>query len=418
MTGNVLLAIGLVLTTASQLRLPAVPLGPGEVFILLWLGYASFRLVALDSIANPGALFTIGAFWFCFALALSIGTCIVVLRQQLDASSMSHDTFAYLLVLVMSCLIVATMRPATDIRRTAWLVVGIWDVALIIQIAIGWNVIDFPEVQPWYWDRFRGWSENPNQIALFCAILTPLSLHLALSHKGIAPRIFGLLSCIFSFVGGRLTKSDAFLLSTLAATIFFLALRIRTWLTSDEYRTGFRFGAAVLIVVAAIPLAASLSPYALATADEAEGFALSLAKDGGGEGTKQTAAVRASLWEAALKTGLSSASLGLGPGPHLEKPNTLHSEFLPTPFEAHSTLLDVFTQGGLLGVLAVCCLFAGVLIVLLRAKLDALGAGMAALLLFSFGHFVLRHPIVWFVLAASLVVGSATAKAPSFRNGG
>ena len=111
-----------------------------------------------------------------------------------------------------------------------------------------------------------------------------------------------------------------------------------------------------------------------------------------------------------MRSGLETGSLGLGPGPHLERPNVINRHALPTPFEAHSTLLDVFTQGGLLGVIAVCSLFAGTFLLMLRARLDALVALTAALAIFSISHFVLRQPIVWFALALSLILGSERAR--------
>src|SRR4051794_12700664 len=106
---NALLAFGIVLTTASQLRLPAVPLGVGEVCLVLWLGIASLRLVISGRICNPSAVLQIGAFWACFAFALSVGTCLALLIDELDPSTMLHDAMAYLLAAAITCLIAATM---------------------------------------------------------------------------------------------------------------------------------------------------------------------------------------------------------------------------------------------------------------------------------------------------------------------
>jgi hypothetical protein len=201
-----------------------------------------------------------------------------------------------------------------------------------------------------------------------------------------------------------------------AAVVFFL-LRLRSWLTSQQHRFSFRSVVAVLVVTAAVPLALTLAPYAVATADEFEGLAISLAKDRGGEATKRTASLRVQLWEDALRRGLQAGSFGLGPGPHLEKPNVADNRLLPTPFEAHSTLLDIFTQGGLLAVIAVCSLFAGAFLLAFRAKLDALAALFVALAIFSISHFILRHPIVWFAFTLSLILGSARAPSAHTRIG-
>jgi hypothetical protein len=291
-----------------------------------------------------------------------------------------------------------------------------WNIALALQLALGWNVISLPSVDPWYWDRFRGWAENPNQVALYCAVLTPLSLSLALSSKGLG-RVAGSFSCLLTFFVGRLTKSDTYLVAMVTATALLIVLRLRTWLTAPEHRFGLRFPAAALIAVAAAPLLLSLTPYAIATAGDVESLAISLAKDRGGEATQRTASLRVQLWEDALHRGLEAGSLGLGPGPHLEKPNVPNNNLLPTPFEAHSTLLDVFTQGGLIGVIAVCGLLAVIFILAIQARLDALAALIAALAIFSISHFILRHPVVWFALTIGLILGSSHAPPTHARSG-
>lgn len=408
MMGNALLAFGIVLTTATQLRLPGVPLGVGEICLVLWLGLILLRQLTGGRVFNEGALLRIGLFWACFAFGLSVGTCVALLRQELELDPM-HDTSAYLLVAALTCSITATMEADRALRQTLWLLLAFWNIALVLQISAGWGLISLPSVDPWYWDRFRGWSENPNQLALNCAVLTPLSLHLALSSKGLG-RIAGLFSCLLSVIVGRLTKSDTFLIATTAITVLFLILRWRSWLSSPEHRYSLRFAVAVLVVIAIVPLSLSLTPYAVATATNVESLAISLTKDHGGEATTATANLRLYLWGDALRSGLEAGSLGLGPGPHLERPNILNKQALPQPFEAHSTLLDVFTQGGLLGVIAVCGLFAGTFLLMLRARLDALAALTAVLAIFSISHFVLRQPIVWFALALCLILGSERAR--------
>ncbi|HMJ27924.1 MAG TPA: O-antigen ligase family protein [Xanthobacteraceae bacterium] len=341
---------------------------------------------------------------------------MALLRQELDPATMLHDAFAYLLVAAITCLIAATIPADGSLRQTEWLLIAFWNTALVLQLAMGWSIISLPSVDPWYWDRFRGWAENPNQVGLYCAVFTPLSLGLALSSKGFG-RIAGSFSCLLSFAVGRLTKSDTFLVAMVAAIALFLVLRLRTWLTSPEHRFGLRFAVAVFVTIAAVPLSLSFIAYAVATADDVESLAISLAKDQGGDATKRTATLRLQLWGDALNRGLESGSLGLGPGPHLEKPYVAKRHALPQPFEAHSTLLDVFTQGGLLGVLAVCGLFAGTIVLVLRAGLDALAALIAALAIFSISHFILRQPTVWFALALSLILGSARAPSSPARIG-
>lgn len=406
MIGSALLALGLVLGTASQLRLPSVPLGIGEVCLVVWLGLASLHVLTSSKICNPTALLWLLAFWAFFIFIQSFGAFLALLRPEIiDPELVAHDIFAYLLVAAVTCLVAATMRPEGTLRQSLWFLIGFWIIAMAAQLALGWGYFTISSVNPWYWDRFRGWSENPNQLAIYCAVLTPLSLHMALTAKRFG-RLAAGLSCIATFVVGRLTKSDTFLISMSLSIPLFTALRLRSWLTSTEHRRSLRFAAAAIAMIAIVPLSLSLLPYGVATANDVEGLAASMMKDRGGEATKATANLRLSLWQDALHAGLESGSLGLGPGPHLEKPTGITDKGVPLPVEAHSTLLDVFTQSGLLGVVAVFSLLAGTLALLLRARLDALAVLIFALAIFSISHFILRHPTVWFAVTLGLVLGS------------
>lgn len=417
MISSALLALGLVLGTASQLRLPGFPLGIGEACLVAWLGLASLHLLAGSRICNPNALLWLLAFWVCFILIQSFGAFLALLRPEIiDPELVVHDIFAYLLVAAVTCLVAATLRPEGTLRQSLWFLIGFWIIAMAVQLALGWGYFSIPSVNPWYWDRFRGWSENPNQLAIYCAVLTPLSLHMALTAKRFG-RLAAGLSCIATFVVGRLTKSDTFLISMSLSIPLFIALRLRSWLTSPEHRFSLRFAAATLLVIAIVPLSLSLLPYGAATANDVEGLAAGMMKDRGGEATKATANLRLSLWQDALQAGLESGSLGLGPGPHLEKPSGITDKGVPLPVEAHSTLLDVFTQGGLLGVIAVVSLLAGTLALLLRARLDALAVLIFALAVFSISHFILRHPTVWFAITLGLVLGSVRRSSAYARMG-
>jgi hypothetical protein len=416
MISNALLALGIVLGAASQMRLPAVPLGFGELCLVLWLGLASLRVLASGRISNPDAVLRIGAFWACFAFALSVGTCLALFLHELDPSTMLHDASAYVLMAAFTFLMAATIRAGSSLSQTQWLLIAFWNIALITQLAMGWGLFSLPSVSPWYWDRFRGWAENPNQVALYCAVFAPLSLNLALSSNRLG-RVAASFSCLLSLIVGRLTKSDTFLIAMVAASAFFLVLRLRTWLITPQHRHSMRFVVALFVAIVTVPLSLSLTPYAIAIANDMESLAVSLAKDRGGDATVRSANLRVQLWNDAIERGLETGSLGLGPGPHLERPNVTNRQALPTPFEAHSTVLDVFTQSGLLGLIAFCGLLAGAVVLVLRQHLDALAAMIAAIAIFSVSHFILRHPIVWFALAFCLIIGTARAPLPHARLG-
>lgn len=408
MIGSALLAVGLVLTTTSQLRLSGLPLGVGEICLVLWLAQASSRMLISGRVYNLKALIGMGTFWVCFVLALSLGTSLALLGNDLDPETMLHDTFAYLLVAALSCCVVATVKSEGALNQVLWFLIVFWNIALVVQLVMGGGFISLSSVDPWYWERFRGWSENPNQLALYCAVLTALSLHLALSARGLG-RIIALSSCILSVVVGRMSKSDTFLGAMVVSTAAFVVLRVWSWMISWK-RPSLRYAVAAIAAVGIIPLMISLGPFALAIAGDVEGIAASMTKDQGGEATKKTASLRLQLWEDAAYRGVEGGSLGLGPGPHLDRPdNAIVGNTML--FEAHSTPLDVFTQAGLLGLLAVFGLFAGTFLLVLRARQDALVMLLVAVGIFGTAHFILRHPIVWFAFAVCAILG--TERAPT-----
>jgi hypothetical protein len=136
MIGSALLAVGLVLTTTSQLRLRGLPLGGGEICLALWLVCASLRILISGRVYNARALLGLGTFWVCFALTLSLGTSLALLRKELDPEPMFHDTFAYLLVAALSCFIVATMKSIERVNQTLWFLIAFWNIALVVALAL------------------------------------------------------------------------------------------------------------------------------------------------------------------------------------------------------------------------------------------------------------------------------------------
>ena len=137
MMGNALLAFGIVLTTATQLRLPCVPLGVGEICLVLWLGLILLRQLTGGSIFNAASLAPSRPFWALFVFAMSVGTCVALLSQEIDLDTMLHDAIAYLLVAAITCSIAATMEADRALRQTLWLLLAFWNIALVLQ---SWRV--------------------------------------------------------------------------------------------------------------------------------------------------------------------------------------------------------------------------------------------------------------------------------------
>ncbi|MER9204285.1 MULTISPECIES: polymerase [unclassified Mesorhizobium] len=409
MMRDALLAFGVAMSYAAQLSIPGLPFGYSELCLTLWIMLSMTRILAGGQLEVTPALAKLGLFWLILALAMGVGYIIGFLTTTLFLDPLLHDTLAYVLLACVTCLAAAEPNASFRLRRIAWWMVAIANAGFIIQVGLGFGWLHQAGVEPWYWDRFCGWSDNPNQLALYCALLGPLALHLATTTSNKWGRCLALCSLIFTVYVGRLTKSDTYLYTTVLACLILLGLRVRAWLTSDGNKASLSRQLAVLMAVGFLPLALSIAPYALSEASSAEDFAKSLTKDKGGEATAQTAALRLYLWNAALEKGARSGSLGLGPGPHLDSPPVVNQQFLPRPFEAHSTILDLYTQGGLISVLALMWIFGSAALSAWRAKLDALVALVASIAVFSAPHLVIRHPIVWFCLTLCLVAGTPEA---------
>ncbi len=406
MIRDAILAAGTVLAAASTLRLPGLPVGAGELLLALWLALSAAHLLATGRIGAGPAFRRMGGFWFVFALSLGSGAFVGMLFDPLlDPASMAHDAMAYVLMASIACLALSQPDNAAHMRRAAWWLVGFANVGLAFQLALGWGIVSAGGIEPWYWNRFRGWSENPNQAALYCAVFTAVAVHLGMTAQTRRARFAGWAGALLPLVAGRLTKSDTFLLTMFGLFGLLAALRLKTLLADPA--GGARRAAAMALLLAASLGLASVLPYFWSDLSDASALALSLAKDQGGDATVRTANLRLDLWGSAIRKGLESASLGFGPGPHLPRPNIPGVQTIWLPFEAHSTILDLFLQGGLVAVGVFVWLNVSTLVMLFRTRLDALAALVCAVIIFGISHFILRHPIVWFGLVLCLAEGCA-----------
>jgi hypothetical protein len=423
---DLLLASGILLSTASQLRLTALPIGPGELLLLAWILLAMGREAARlgPPITIPFTILVV--FWAAFAVAQSLGTMTgYVLGDIHDRGLLLHNVMAYSLLAVVSCLVVVGPGAGRRLHRITWLIVSLGAAFLLAQLAHGFDLIGIPGVEPWYWGlRFRGWSTNANQLALLCAVLTLLALHLAEVAKGAGARI-GALGCgLVAIVAGRLSLSDSFVLVLACCLPVFVALKLRTWAASPA--PGLR-PALAWVAIIALPVAAMATvPLVNMIVVEAKDVAREMAR-GEDADTERSASVRFTIWNAAIQRGLESGLIGLGPAPHVENPfpvslgprsaESLKYSDQPEPglipnFEAHNTILDLFTQSGLLGVLSVVGLGGLLVAGTWAAKLDGLLTLLCGLAIFSLFHFIMRHPIFWFAVALCLVASDAARATP------
>ena len=90
--------------------------------------------------------------------------------------------------------------------------------------------------------------------------------------------------------------------------------------------------------------------------------------------------------------------------------DTIHPKFVEHPkpklvpnFEAHNTLFDLFTQGGLIVVLSFIWIVAAAFWAAYRTGQAGLPTLLCGLCIYAVATFILRHPVFWFVIALCLV---------------
>ena len=95
-------------------------------------------------------------FWGLFALAQSLGLLTsLVTGEAFESGLMLHDATAYPLIAMVSCLCAAT---GPRLHRVSRIMVVAGAVSLCLQFANGMGIFSMPGVDPWYWERFRGWA--------------------------------------------------------------------------------------------------------------------------------------------------------------------------------------------------------------------------------------------------------------------
>jgi O-Antigen ligase len=421
------LALGLLLSTASQLRPGAFPIGLGELFLILWsILMLGRQMLSGDPVLTP-ALSVLLRFWGAFLFAESLGyIASLVLDVQTDPQWFLHDVLAYPLVALVSCLL--GLETDFRIRRIARLLSVFGTLALVVQLAAAAGLFSVPGVDPWYWERLRGWSANPNQLALLCAALSLIAVHLADTAADRSGWIWALICGIIPLVAGRMTGSDTFTLMLLASGLLFLVLKLTVWLRTSATAPQPRVWYALILMIAIPLFASSMLPAAMSMSAEADDLAMGLMKNGGKD-AHQEADLRLALWTQAIDLGLQTGMLGMGPGPHLAIPPSLvkarareanapgniqHPENNGAPnFEAHNTILDLFVQGGILADISFLWLLFSAFRHSYRAGLAGLSTMLCCLTLFGMTNLIIRQPLFWFAIVSCLVSSATILPVPA-----
>lgn len=229
-------------------------------------------------------------------------------------------------------------------------------------------------------------------------------------------RLAAILLLIPPIVAGRMSQSDTFTVALTAAIPLWFVMKLIFWMRAPRPEKALRAGAARLGLIALPILLICLVPLIMSRAAEVKAFAMGFAKKGGAEVVSEMS-LRRTLWHRAFERGIESGMLGFGPGPHLQIPAQIAADHANDPpmayhsvppqngtadYESHNTLLDVFTQGGLLAVGSLLWVMMRSIKCAYRAHTAGLVGSLAGIAIFMTADNIIRQPLVWFVIVLGL----------------
>ena len=425
---DALVALAVLLALETQLRIGSSPIGPGEFLLSLWLTplAATFFLRLPREVPRP--FWDILRFWGALVAALSLGVMTTIVRNvAVDWSLVLHDIIAYALLAALTGTLTILPDGPARLHRMLWMVVLFGAGLLLLQLANALGAFGLGKIDPWYWDRMRGWSDNPNQFALMCLLVGFLGVALVERTQGIGAKLLAAFCAGVGLGTGLLAKSNAFSAVVVAVLLLLALAKLARAFVRAEKR-GIPLASLTVAVAALAGWAVCIGAHLSDLRTDAQKATSAMARD---DAANEDAALRVHLWGQAIKVGTESLALGLGPGPHLEIPHAILAGRRdanvpvniqhPKPgiaanFESHNTVLELFVQGGLIAVAAF------VSIVVLGAYrswktgLDGMVALLVAIMIFGSFHVVFRHPSVWFAICLALVGRAPSAMAvPALR---
>lgn len=397
--GALWLAVGLVLSTGTKLRLESAPLGPGEILLGIWAAFTPLLIIGRRD-RSPRAAWVMLLFWWAAITLLVIGANVAAAKGVVPREGILHDVVAF--VYTAGVTLAILFRPGLQDRVRPVL-------ATVLAVTVGsvgflylWATFVSPSLGPisLYYGRglgrFSGLSRNPNQLALLVLPVPFLAAHFLWHARRLAERGWYAAMILVVFLVGVATRSDALWVSWCAGVVLALAL---AWLRMARQGGGNPLRQAVLLVgipVGVVGVAAVYGPSAV-RAVVAMGAEMYAQGDQGAD--------RLQLWMGGLKAIGSSPLVGLGPGAHAG-PNV--------PFmgrEAHNTFIDWSMSAGLLGLGCYLALMGWFARETRQARQPALLVIIGAGVVFSLFHYVMRHPIFWFYIASVAILARNTRAA-------
>ncbi len=415
-------------SVATALRFSNLPIGLGEVIVILLSLWALRYKHALRYVTHP-----IMVFWIGFITIAAIAAYF----SPLKGAASAHTAAAYVYVAGFSLMALACLEQASREEFESFIkALGVVPAVLLIVpflcfLTESHELARFFGINTDYPSRLSAWSTNPNQLAL---LLLPIPIWLMAVHRNSNwqgwrwLRNFLFLAAFFFL--GICVRSDALLLAwTIGLPL--LAIVTSLWVKRTNWKllgtmlcafvlafSSFKFmidgpGRERLIEIESSIVSAASSMFAPAdqgsTSPQAPKKATAPSKSDSLIGVgfdENKGGVRRTLWTHATEAWLQSPLIGHGPGAfsYLDDPATKE--------EAHNLAFDMLTQVGIAGVLLFSALYLWLLLKAFQARDPYSLTVLLVLMLFSGAHFMLRQPIFslyMIICALAVQKGSFTA---------
>jgi O-antigen ligase len=389
MSAPALLIVAMLFSTATQMRAGEIPVGPGEIFLAAWIGYAGLRPLVERRWGGQAPQFRpLFLFWGAAGLLLLAGTASGWRSGLLSYDKALHDAAAYVLISVFS-LILAKQGQLANPQHLSRQVVSAMALCGLVLLGLAALAPRIGSVIFWYGDRFSGWSENPNQFAQIMIPVPFLAAFTAARSPSATDRLYFYVVFAVTVVVGLLVRSDALLVAWLVALAVSVFLLVRNAMAAPRASPASAMFVRVTVPVAMVLLAGVAFMLGF---EQLRSAVMGVVTEGG------QGAIRLILWFNGIRALLASPVVGLGPGAH---------SGLLGPFEdkeAHNSMIDWATSTGLIGLLALAILAWALFRPVWRSRSAALVGSFTALLVFAQIHFALRQPLFWFwmILIAGL----------------
>ena len=383
-------ALGITLSGATQLRIAGQPIGPSELILGSWLLFVLFLGLRRLSVVGSRASVVLGAYWLTVLMLMGFGTLVAVQTGRLHVSSAAHDALAFVYIAMLTGALALRFLDDDDYgyhwyfaRMTFFFHVLAAGLLFGLAMALpGLGPIEF-----WYGPRLRGWSENPNQLALAMAAMPFLGWWLLRRTSGRFGKIACVLGIAVCMIVGIASQSDGLRVAWVASfgavgSLLFYRVTARgrsRWLHISHVIVP------AVVVIIGVFYADAIVEMVIGVADRvyAEGH----------QGEK-----RFTLWSHGIQAIGASPLVGFGPGSFSGYNGPFEDH------EAHNSFIDWGASTGLTGIVVYLGLLAWAMSRALRSGESTLVGMLIAVVVTSTFSYLLRQPDFWMVIVLVLVL--------------